>query len=155
MKSAGVLMWRRRGEGLEVLLVHPGGPFWAHKDAGAWTIPKGGPEPGETDEDAARRELREETGWTARADLRSLGTVRQRSGKVVHGFALEQDADPATLVSGTFPLEWPKGSGVTRAVPEVDRAGWFDVPTARAKINAAQAEFLDRLLDRVAGRVPW
>jgi predicted NUDIX family NTP pyrophosphohydrolase len=147
-------MWRRRGDAVEVLLVHPGGPFWVRKDAGAWTIPKGGLEEGEAAEDAARRELLEETGWTATAPLCPLGSVRQRSGKVVHGFALEQDADPATLVSCTFPLEWPKGSGVTQ-VPEVDRAEWFDPDTARSKINPAQAAFLDRLLDRVAGRVPW
>ena len=153
--SAGVLLWRRRGEDVEILLVHPGGPFWVRKDAGAWTIPKGGLEPGETEEDAARRELLEETGWTPTAELHPLGSVRLKSGKVVHGFALEQDVDPATLVSCTFPLEWPKGSGVTREVPEVDRAAWFDVPTARTKINPAQAAFLDRLVDRVAGRVPW
>jgi predicted NUDIX family NTP pyrophosphohydrolase len=152
--SAGILMWRRRDVGVEVLLVHPGGPFWVRKDSGAWTLPKGGIEAGELPEDAARRELQEETGWTAQGELSPLGTIKLKSGKVVHGFALEQDADPDTLVSCTFELEWPRGS-VPRLVPEVDRAAWFTPARARVKIHPAQAAFLDRLLDRVEGRVPW
>lgn len=153
--SAGVLLWRRRNGAIEVLLVHPGGPFWVRKDAGAWTLPKGLVEEGELPEDAARREFTEETGWSAQGELLALGTVRQKAGKIVHGFALEQDADPDTLVSCTFPLEWPRGSGVIRQVPEIDRAAWLELPVAKEKINPAQAAFLDRLLDRIEGRVPW
>jgi predicted NUDIX family NTP pyrophosphohydrolase len=144
-QSAGIMLYRRLAGHLEVLLVHPGGPFWAHKDERAWSIPKGELEPGEDPADAARRELAEETGIVARGELRSLGTVEQAGGKVVHAWALEQDADPASIRSNTFELEWPPRSGKLCTFPEVDRAGWFALPLARAKLFAAQAAFLDRL----------
>jgi predicted NUDIX family NTP pyrophosphohydrolase len=148
--SAGILLFRRAGDALEVLLVHPGGPFWAKKDEGAWSIPKG--EYGD-DEDplaCALRELEEELGASPELDadeLIDLGTVRQKSGKVVRGWAAEADFDPATLRSNTFAIEWPPRSGAQREFPEVDRAEWFDLGTARRKVNPAQAEFLDRLSD--------
>ena len=142
--SAGILLFRQATT-LEVLLVHPGGPLWAHRDAGAWTIPKGLVEPGETLIDAARREFREETGWTIEGPLLELGCIRQRSGKIVHAWALQGDVDASTLVSNTFELEWPRGSGRVRHVPEVDRAAWFDPPTARTKMLGAQLPLLDRL----------
>jgi predicted NUDIX family NTP pyrophosphohydrolase len=143
-ESAGILLHRAGGS--EVLLVHPGGPFWARKDAGAWSIPKGEVEPGEAPEAAALREFAEETGTTlpARA-LAPLGTVKLKSGKVVHAFAVEGDLDPAAIVSSTFELEWPPRSGRISTFPEVDRAGWFGLDEAREKLNAAQAAFIDRL----------
>lgn len=154
-ESAGVLLFREGPGGPEVLLVHPGGPFWAQKDAGAWTIPKGEVDPGEAHEACARRELREETGWTVEGELRPLGSVVQKSGKVVHAFAARHDVDPATLVSGTCAIEWPPRSGRSLEIPEVDRAAWFAPDAAREHINPAQAALVDRLLDRLAGRVPW
>jgi predicted NUDIX family NTP pyrophosphohydrolase len=145
-RSAGVLLYRRRGEGVEVLLVHPGGPFWASKDLGAWSIPKGEVEPGEDPLAVAVRELEEETGHRLATDgLVELGEVRQRGGKVVAAWAAPGDLDPAVVTSNTFTLEWPPRSGVRREFPEVDRAGWFDLATARQKLVAAQAELLDRL----------
>src|SRR3982751_5941842 len=133
--SAGVLLFRRAPD-LEVLLVHPGGPFWKNKDEGAWSIPKGELEPGEEPRTRALIEYEEELGHQpAGTDLTELGEVRQKSGKVVHGFALEGDFDPATLRSNTFEMEWPPRSGRRQEFPEVDRAEWFDLATARAKIN--------------------
>lgn len=151
--SAGILLHRRAGDAIEVLLVHPGGPFWTKKDLGAWSIPKG--EVGEDEEPraCALRELEEELGSVlglAPDDLTELGTIRQKGGKLVHCWAAEADFDPATLRSNTFTMEWPPRSGREREFPEVDRAEWFDVEQARRKINAAQAELLDRLLDVVA-----
>lgn len=143
--SAGILGWRRRAA-LEVLLVHPGGPFFAKKDAGAWSIPKGLLEAGEAPQDAAVRELREETGWTVDGPLVPLGTVTQKGGKVVHAFAAAMDVDPATMVPGTFTMEWPPASGRQAEFPEVDRAQWFTLDAARAALNEAQAAFLDRLV---------
>lgn len=140
--SAGVLLLRR--DPMQFLLVHPGGPFWARRDAGAWSIPKGQLEAGESPRAAALRELEEETGWEVTADLHDLGTVRQKSGKVVHAFAGLQDVDPETLRPHFIDIEWPPRSGLTRSIPEVDRAAWFDLATARTKINPAQAAFLDR-----------
>jgi predicted NUDIX family NTP pyrophosphohydrolase len=142
-RSAGLLLYRRVPT-LEVLLVHMGGPFWARKDEGAWTIPKG-----EYEDDAlaaARREFEEELG-TAAPDgpLLDLGTVRQRAGKTVQAWAVEGDYDVRTLVSNTFEIEWPPRSGRRASFPEVDRAEWFAPHTARSKIVAAQAEFVDRL----------
>ena len=153
-RSAGILLYRVRGGAVEVLLVHPGGPFWANRDLGAWTIPKGEYEGGEEPVDAALREFREETGHEPPAPdgLLELGTVRQRGGKVIAAWAAEGDLDPDAIASGTFELEWPPRSGNLRAFPEVDRAGWFDPDTARRKLLPAQAELVDRLLERVQGR---
>jgi predicted NUDIX family NTP pyrophosphohydrolase len=145
--SAGLLLHRRTARGVEVLLVHPGGPFWAHRDAGAWSIPKG--EVGESEDllAAARREFREETGFPApRGPAIDLGRLRQRGGKIVHAFALEGDLDPGRLRSNAFEMEWPRGSGRTRSFPEVDRAEWFDPAEARRRILPGQAGFLDALL---------
>ncbi len=131
---------------LEVLLVHPGGPFFAKKDLGVWTIPKGLPEPSEPLLEAAIRELREETGLVASGPYLELGSVRQKGGKLVHGWAFEGDLpDGFVLASNTFDLEWPPRSGRRRAFPEVDRAEFFDVGEARRKINEAQIPFLERL----------
>ena len=147
-RSAGIVLFRRARGRLEVLLVHPGGPFWAKRDAGAWSIPKG---EYETDDDplqAAQREFAEELGTTP-PDGRpvDLGEVQQKSGKVVRAWALEGDLDATAIVSNTFTLEWPPRSGRTQEVPEVDRAEWFDLDGARAKINSAQSAFLDRLAE--------
>ena len=138
----------RRGTGpdrLEFLLAHPGGPFWANREEGAWTIPKGGVEAGEEILDAALREFQEETGITASGPYISLGSIRQRAGKVVHAWAWEGDADPSGIVSNTMTTEWPRGSGRTITFPEVDRCAWFTSNAARGKINAAQGELLTRL----------
>lgn len=143
--SAGILLFRRLKGELEVLLVHPGGPFWKNKDAGAWSIPKG--EYGEEEDalTAARREFAEETGLDLKGNFLTLGTVKQPGGKVVSAWALEQNFDPATLRSNTFELEWPPRSGTIRQFPEVDRAAWFSLETAREKILKGQRELLDRL----------
>jgi predicted NUDIX family NTP pyrophosphohydrolase len=146
--SAGILLFRRAGEAVEVLLVHPGGPFWTKKDLGAWTIPKGEVEDGEELRACALRELEEELGTPfpiSGKELIELGSVRQKSGKVVHCWAAENDFDPATLRSNTFSMEWPPRSGREREFPEVDRAEWFDPAEARQKIISAQVDFLDRL----------
>jgi predicted NUDIX family NTP pyrophosphohydrolase len=145
--SAGILLHRVRDAEQEVLLVHPGGPFWARKDAGAWSIPKGECEEGEDPRACARREFEEELGSAAPAieALTDLGSVRQRGGKLVTAWAAPGDLDPEAIRSGTFTLEWPPRSGTLREFPEVDRAAWFPLDEARVKINPAQAEFLDRL----------
>ena len=142
-RSAGVLL-RRPGSG-EVLLVHPGGPFWARKDLGSWSIPKGEFSSDEDPEAAARREFVEELGVEAPGDLRDLGVVRQKSGKEVRAFLGEGDLDVSTVVSNTFTMEWPPRSGKQAEFPEVDRAEWFTVEAAREKLVPAQAAFLDRL----------
>jgi len=142
-RSAGVLL-RRAGDGL-VLLVHPGGPFWARKDAGAWSIPKGEHDDGEDPEACARREFLEELGASAPDELVDLGTVRQKNRKEVRAFYGEGDLDVDGIVSDTFEIEWPPRSGRMQSFPEIDRAEWFDVETAREKLNPAQVEFLDRL----------
>ena len=144
-RSAGLLMYRRSGGHVEVLLVHPGGPFWANKDLGAWTIPKG--EYGDDEEplSAAIREFQEETGLVASGPFRALAPIRQRGGKIVDAWAFEGDADPGALKSNSFSLEWPRGSGRMREFPEVDRAGWFSIDDARRRILPAQAGFLDEL----------
>ena len=145
--SAGILLFRTSsGRGLEVLLVHPGGPFWRRKDLGAWTIPKGEVQPGEELLDAARREFHEETGWPADGEVISLGQVRQASRKVVHAWAIEGEFDPATLNSNTFEMEWPPRSGKVTTFPEADRAAWFGIDDARRRILPAQAPLLDALL---------
>jgi predicted NUDIX family NTP pyrophosphohydrolase len=156
LTSAGILLFRIAGESIEVLLVHPGGPFWAKKDLGAWSIPKGECEEGEELRDCALRELGEELG--TRFDfppdaLVELGAIRQKGGKVVHCWAAEGDFDPAALRSNTFAIEWPPRSGAQREFPEVDRTEWFAPEQARRKILPAQADFVDRLLDRL-GREP-
>jgi len=153
-RSAGILLFRRNGGEAEFLLVHPGGPFWARKDAGAWTIPKGQIEAEEEPRACAIRELEEELGPAPELvpeELIGLGSIRQKAGKVVEAWAAEADFDPATLVSNTFSMEWPPRSGNEQEFPEVDRAGWFDLPTAREKILPAQAELLDRLVAHLNG----
>jgi predicted NUDIX family NTP pyrophosphohydrolase len=151
-RSAGILLFRRAGGEIEFLLIHPGGPFWAKKDAGAWSIPKGQIEEEEEPRACAIRELEEELGPAAEIDpegLVELGSIRQRSGKLVEAWATEADFDPAALASNTFEMEWPPKSGGKQEFPEVDRAEWFDPKTARKKILPAQAAFLDRLLERL------
>jgi predicted NUDIX family NTP pyrophosphohydrolase len=151
-ESAGILLYRLAAGGPEVLLVHPGGPFWSKKDLGAWSIPKGEPDPGEELLAAALRELREELGAPPELvveNLLELGSVRQRN-KVVHGWAAEADFDPATLDCNTFAMEWPPRSGVEQEFPEVDRADWFGAGAAKEKLIEAQAAFVDRLLERLA-----
>lgn len=145
-RSAGVLLHRPGASGPEVLLVHPGGPFWARKDAGAWSIPKGELADDEDPRAAAVREFTEETGHPVDpADLRELGTIRQKGGKQVTAYACAGDLDPLTIVSNTVELEWPPRSGRRQVFPEVDRAAWFDPAAARVAILAGQAELLDRL----------
>ena len=148
--SAGLLMYRRRPAGLEVLLVHPGGPFWANKDLGAWTIPKGEVAEGEDELATARREFAEETGLEPGGELLPLGSIRQKGGKLVHAWAFEGDADAAAIRSNTYRVEWPPRSGQWRTFPEVDRAEWFPLDEARRRINSAQAELIDTL-ERAAG----
>ena len=145
--SAGILLWRRTRDGeLEVLLGHPGGPFFATKDDGHWSVLKGEVEPGDDHLTVARREFEEETGHAAPdGEPIPLGQIRQKGGKIVHAWALEGDLDPSTAVSNTFEMEWPPRSGRTKEFPEIDRVEWFDVPSARTKIKAEQAPFLDRL----------
>lgn len=144
-ESAGILLYRRTGGRLEVLLVHPGGPFWRNRDAGAWTIPKGEIDPGEDALACARRELREEIGLAFDGPATPLPPVKQKGGKLVRAWAAEGDFDPAALTSVPFEIEWPPRSGRRASFPEVDRAAWFDLETARGKINAAQAAWLDAL----------
>ncbi len=149
-RSAGIVLHRERGSGLEVLLVHPGGPRWARRDLGAWSIPKGEYEPGEDPLAAARREFEEELGTTPPGgEALELGEVRQKSGKLVRAWALAGDLDAGAIQSNTFELEWPPHSGTTRTVPEVDRAEWFTLERAVEKINPAQATLLGRLRERV------
>jgi predicted NUDIX family NTP pyrophosphohydrolase len=141
-------MYRRSGGTLEVLLVHPGGPFWMKKDAGAWSIPKGEYEAGEEALAAAAREFQEETGLLARGPYTPLTPIRQQGGKVVEAWAFEGDCDAGSLKSTTFSLEWPRGSGRRQEFPEVDRAGWFGLDEARRKILPAQAALLDELASK-------
>ena len=143
--SAGLLLFRRGSAGLELFLAHPGGPFWSHKDAGAWTIPKGVIEPGEEPLAAALREFEEETGVRPEGPFLPLGSIRQKAGKEIHAWAWEGDADPDRVTSNTVRTEWPRGSGRWLTFPEVDRCGWFGPKTAREKINPAQAELIARL----------
>jgi predicted NUDIX family NTP pyrophosphohydrolase len=143
--SAGILLYRETNGALEVLLAHPGGPFWARKDEGAWTIPKGLVESGADLLATAQREFTEETGFTATGPFVPLAPVRQTSGKIVHGFACRGDFDPTKLISNMFEIEWPPRSGQRRQFPEVDRAAWFDLATAREKLIAYQRPFLIEL----------
>jgi predicted NUDIX family NTP pyrophosphohydrolase len=153
-RSSGILLYRDRDDGTtEFLLVHPGGPYWAKRDDGAWSIPKGGIEGEEDSRAAALRELDEELGAAAPdldpGELIELGSVRQRAGKVVDAWGAEGDFDPAALDSNTFEMEWPPRSGREVEFPEVDRADWFDLEAARRKLLPAQSEFLDRLLEHL------
>ncbi|RBP14107.1 putative NUDIX family NTP pyrophosphohydrolase [Roseiarcus fermentans] len=150
--SAGILLFRSRPYGAEVLLVHPGGPYWARKDDGAWSIPKGEANPGEDLLDAARREFFEETGARVEGAFMDLGAHRQPGGKVVAAWALEGDFDPASLSSGPFTMEWPPRSGKTAEFPEVDRAEWFDLAAAERKILVGQRPILAALARRLEGR---
>jgi predicted NUDIX family NTP pyrophosphohydrolase len=151
ISSAGILLYRRADATLEVLLVHPGGPYWRRKDEGAWSIPKGELDAGEDAGDAARREFTEETGFRLAAPLEPLGEIRQRGGKRVTAFAVEGDIDVTAVKSNTFEIDWPPRSGKLQTFPEIDRAEWFDLPTARAKILESQRPFLDRLAAAVGG----
>lgn len=147
--SAGILLYRHTPAGVEVFLVHPGGPYWAKKDDGAWTIPKGECRPGEDALAAAQREFAEETGLTIEGDLAALGSFRQSSAKVVEVWAMEGDADPERLASNTFAMEWPPRSGRMRDFPEVDRAGWFSPAEAAHKILKGQVPILEALTERL------
>jgi predicted NUDIX family NTP pyrophosphohydrolase len=154
-RSAGILLHRSAKGGAEVLLVHPGGPFWVRKDLGAWSLPKGEVDEGEDPRACALREFAEELGTDPPSGaLAELGSVKLKSGKHVLAFALSGDLDPATVRSNTFELEWPPRSGRTQSFPEIDRAEWFPLAAARAKLNPAQAEFIGRLEALLAERAP-
>jgi predicted NUDIX family NTP pyrophosphohydrolase len=148
-QSAGILLFRGLKADLEVFLVHPGGPFWTKKDAGAWSIPKGEYLDDEDPLSAAKRELEEETSVSIDGDFIPLGTVKQAGGKVVMAWALNHDFDPTVLKSNVFTLEWPPRSGKIQEFPEVDSGSWFSLAVARQKILKAQSEFLTRLFDRL------
>jgi predicted NUDIX family NTP pyrophosphohydrolase len=148
-QSAGILLYRFTNKILEVLLVHPGGPFFAKKDLGAWSIPKGELQQGEEPVAAARREFFEEAGGKIAGELQPLTQVQQKNGKVVFAWAVEGDFDVATLVSNNFTIEWPPKSGATREYPEIDSAAWFRAETARQKINPAQIPFINELVSRL------
>ncbi|MCX7824605.1 MAG: NUDIX domain-containing protein [Verrucomicrobiae bacterium] len=143
--SAGLIMYRRVGDGLQVLLVHPGGPLWRNKDAGAWSIPKGETREGEDLLAAAKREFHEETGITPTEPFIALTPIRQKSGKIVHAWAFEGDCDPARIVSSSFSMVWPPRSGQKMEFPEVDRAEWCSLSVAEKKINPAQVPLLEEL----------
>jgi predicted NUDIX family NTP pyrophosphohydrolase len=144
-QSAGLLVYRIKKKVLEVFLVHPGGPFWKNKDAGAWSIPKGEFLNDENGLLAAKREFVEETGQTIDGDFTKLNPVKLKSGKTVHAWAVEGNVDETKIVSNTFPFEWPPKSGKMVEIPEVDKAGWFDTGIAKLKINQAQADFITQL----------
>ncbi|GBD31750.1 hypothetical protein HRbin33_00710 [bacterium HR33] len=143
--SAGLLMYRKTPRGIEVLLVHPGGPFWRNKDRGAWSIPKGEAEDGEDLLAAARREFEEETGLSAEGPFVPLAPVKQKGGKKVYAWAFEGDCDPSAIKSNQFQMEWPRGSGKLQSFPEIDRAAFFAIEEAKLRINPAQAAFLEEL----------
>jgi predicted NUDIX family NTP pyrophosphohydrolase len=154
-RSAGVLLFRRAPE-LEVLVVHPGGPLWARRDDGAWSIPKGEVDPGEDPLAAARREFAEEVGSAAPDGVPlALGEVRLKSGKRVVAWALEGDLDADAIVSNTFEMQWPPRSGRMQAFPEVDRGAWLDPARAREKLNPAQRAFVERLVDMLDGSTDY
>lgn len=148
-QSAGLLLFRLRDNRIEILLGHPGGPFWRRKDQGAWTIPKGLIDAGEDPRAAALREFTEETGHRPAGGLLSLGSARQPGGKLVHAWAVQDDWDPVGLRSNTFEMEWPPRSGKRQEFPEIDRAAWFGIAEARSRILEGQAVFIDRLLEAV------
>ena len=144
-KSAGLLVYRQGAGHLEVFLVHPGGPFWAKKDEGSWSIPKGEISEGENPLEAARREFEEETGVTMAGDYEAVDPVKQPSGKMVYVWLVRGEVDPASIKSGQFSMEWPPRSGITQEFPEVDRGAWFAIDAARRKILKGQVPFLDQL----------
>jgi predicted NUDIX family NTP pyrophosphohydrolase len=152
--SAGLLMFRRVNGQVEVFLAHPGGPFWARKDAGAWSLPKGEYSGTEDPLAAAKREFKEETGVEAAGDFLALGESKQPGGKTVTAWAVENDLDPSTIQSNTFSLEWPPKSGRVQKFPEVDRSAWFPLPEARRKILKGQVPFLDRLIEKLGATMP-
>lgn len=143
--SAGLLIYKKVKASLSVLLVHPGGPYWANRDIGAWSVPKGEVEDGEDLLEAAHRELAEETGFTVTGVATPLGQVRQSGGKIVYAWSILGDVDLTTFRSGTFEMEWPRGSNAIRSFPEVDKVEWFDIEEAHRRINPAQCAFLDTL----------
>lgn len=152
VESAGLVLYRLRDGKPEVLLVHPGGPFWKRRDEGVWSIPKGEMGPGESRLDVARREFKEELGLPSPdGDLAPLGSVRQAGGKVVHAWAARGDVDVTRVSSDTFAMEWPPRSGKMQEFPEVDRAEWFDLAAAKRKILPAQSAFIDRLEEQLFG----
>ena len=144
-ESAGILLYRKRLFRLEVLLVHPGGPFWARKDIGSWSVPKGEYPADEEPRLAAVREFREETGYTPSGKFIQLASIRQKGHKTVHCWAVEGNFEPDELVSNTFEMEWPPRSGKRKEFPEVDKAAWFSIPEAKKKINERQVSFLEEL----------
>jgi len=143
--SAGLLMYRIHGGTLQVLLAHPGGPFFKNKDEGAWSIPKGEVEPGEDLLETAKREFEEETGITPKGPFIALTPITQKGGKIVHAWAFEDDCDPSAIVSNTFTIEWPPKSGQQMEFPEIDRADFFDVAAAKRKVKAAQVALIEEL----------
>lgn len=145
--SAGIVLFRKMGEDIEVFLVHPGGPFWKGKDKGVWSIPKGEFTEGEDPLTVAKREFNEETGQTIDGDFKGLKPIKQKGGKIVYAWAVEGDADADNIVSNTFKQEWPYKSGKWITIPEVDKAGWFTVEEAKEKINEAQVAFIEELVD--------
>ena len=151
-RSAGLLMYRRHNRQMEVLLVHPGGPFWAKKDLGAWSISKGEYLEGEPPLEAARREFEEETGFAATGDFLELGAVQQAGGKVVSAWAFEGDCDPSKLISNRCEIEWPPLSGRQIEIPEVDRGSWFSIAEAKERILKGQVPFLERLSGSLSPR---
>jgi predicted NUDIX family NTP pyrophosphohydrolase len=148
-KSAGILLYRIKNKILEVLLVHPGGPFWIKKDAGAWTIPKGELNENEEPFDAAIREMKEETGILLIGDFIALAPVKQKGGKLVYAWANEHDVDPSEIKSNEFEIEWPPKSGKKRSFPEIDKAEWFDIKTAKEKMNAGQLPLVEELIKKL------
>ena len=150
-KSAGLVMYRIQNSQLEVLLVHPGGPFWAKKDQGAWSIPKGEVFRAEDEFTAAKREFQEETGIEPRGDFIALGSVKHKGGKIVDAWAFEGNCDPSSIRSNTFTIEWPPRSGKKQEFPEIDRGEFFSVEQARAKMHEAEFDFIDRL-ERICGQ---
>lgn len=153
-QSAGILVFRRFADTIEVFLVHPGGPFWAKKDAGAWSIPKGEYAEDEDALDAAKREFQEETGLAIEGTFLLIGTAKQSGGKIITAWAIEANLDPSSVKSNMFDMEWPPKSGRTQAFPEIDKARWFTLEEAREKLLKGQVAFLDRLVDMLTGSCP-
>ncbi|UPK68278.1 NUDIX domain-containing protein [Chitinophaga filiformis] len=148
-QSAGILLYRKKGKRLEVFLGHPGGPFWAKKDLGSWSVPKGEYQEGEEPLQAAIREFEEETGYRPSGHFIQLATIRQKGHKTVHCWAVAGDLDADSIVSNLFEIEWPPRSGKMKSFPEIDRAAWFPIDIAREKINERQAGFIDELVARI------
>ena len=151
-KSAGILLYRRTKSKLEIMLVHPGGPFWKNKDEGSWSIPKGEFADDENALDAAKREFEEETGFSCNGDFLELKSVKQKSGKMVFAWALEKDVDTSKVKSNEFEMEWPPKSGKQQRFPEIDRAQWFSADEAKQKINASQSTFINELISIISGK---